>query len=116
MHVLVTGSAGRIGQRVVAELLERGDSVTGLDLRPVAIENPRYNEIVGGFENQRLAAKAIKRVDAIVHLGALMSWLPADSARVMAANATGSLPLLVAAAAAGVRRFILASTGEVYPE
>jgi UDP-glucose 4-epimerase len=45
-----------------------------------------------------------------------MSWLPADSARVMAANATGSLPLIAAAAAEKVQRFVLASTGEVYPE
>jgi UDP-glucose 4-epimerase len=116
MHVLVTGCAGRIGQRVVAKLLAQGDSVTGLDLQPQAIDHPHYDAIVGGFENPRLAAKAVKHVDAVVHLGALMSWLPADSARVMAANATGSLPLLSAAAAAGVKRFILASTGEVYPE
>ena len=116
MHVLVTGSAGRIGQRVVALLLGRGDSVTGLDLRPTKITNPRYDEIVGGFENEKLARKAIKHADAVIHLGALMSWLPADSSRVMAANATGSLPLLAAAAAGKVQRFILASTGEVYPE
>ena len=116
MHALVTGSAGRIGRRVVMQLLERGDSVTGFDLRPMQVANPRYDEIVGGFENEKLARKAVKRVDTVIHLGALMSWLPADSARVMAANATGSLPLLAAAAAAKVKRFILASTGEVYPE
>ncbi|MEP6701815.1 MAG: NAD(P)-dependent oxidoreductase [Betaproteobacteria bacterium] len=117
MHVLVTGSAGRIGKRVVAQLLDRGDTVTGFDLKGAGVSDPRYDEIVGGFENPRLAAKAIKRAEAVVHLGALMSWLPADSARVMAANATSSLPLLAAAAATGkLQRFVLASTGEVYPE
>jgi UDP-glucose 4-epimerase len=116
MHVLVTGSAGRIGRSVVARLLERGDAVTGLDLQSLELAHAGYAEVTGGFENQRSVARVIKRVDAVVHLGALMSWLPADSARVMAANATGSLPLLAAASAAKVKRFILASTGEVYPE
>jgi UDP-glucose 4-epimerase len=45
-----------------------------------------------------------------------MSWLPADAGRVYAANATGTFHLLRAAAAAKLRRFVLASTGEVYPE
>ncbi len=45
-----------------------------------------------------------------------MSWLPADAAKVYAANATGTFLLLAAAAAAKAKRFVLASTGEVYPE
>ncbi len=32
--------------------------------------------------------------DAVLHLGAFMSWLPADAARVYAANATGTFELL----------------------
>ena len=35
MHVLVTGSAGRVGRRVVALLRARGDTVTGFDLKPL---------------------------------------------------------------------------------
>ena len=41
---------------------------------------------------------------------------PADAAKVYAANVTGTFNLLAAAASAKVQRFVLASTGEVYPE
>ena len=51
-----------------------------------------------------------------LHLGAFMSWLPADAAWVYAANVTGTYHLLAAAAATKVARFVFASTGEVYPE
>jgi len=116
MRVLVTGSAGRIGRRVVALLLARGDTVTGFDLRSLRIRHPRYGEVIGAFDEPAAVTRAIDGADAVLHLGAFMSWLPADAARVMAANATGAFHLLGAAAARNIRRFILASTGEVHPE
>ena len=38
MHALITGGAGSIGSRLAAALIERGDSVTVVDVRadPVA--------------------------------------------------------------------------------
>jgi UDP-glucose 4-epimerase len=116
MNVLVTGSAGRIGRRVVAQLLARGDSVTGFDLRPLACEHAAYREVIGDFDAESAVERAIVGADAVLHLGAFMSWLTTDAARVYAANATGTFRLAAAAARAKVKRFILASTGEVYPE
>ena len=51
-----------------------------------------------------------------LHLGAFMSWAPADRDRMFAVNVEGTRRLLDAASAAGVRRFVFASSGEVYPE
>jgi UDP-glucose 4-epimerase len=116
MHVLVTGSAGRVGQRVVALLRARGDTVTGFDLKPLRSTDGGYREVTGAFDDPAAVAHAIEGAEVVVHLGAFMSWLPADAGRVYAANATGTFHLLAAAAAAKVRRFVLASTGEVYPE
>lgn len=116
MRVLVTGSAGRVGRRVVDLLLARGDEVTGFDLRPLAREAQGYREIVGSFDDPNAVAAALAGVHAVAHLGALMSWRPDDAAKVYAANATGTWHLAVAAARASVGRFVLASTGEVYPE
>ncbi len=116
MHVLVTGSAGRVGRRVVDLLLARGDSVTGFDLRPLARSHERYSEVVGDLTDAVAIAGAILRADAVLHLGAFMSWVPRDAQRVYDANATATFRLLQAAADAGVTRFVLASTGEVYPE
>jgi len=116
MHVLVTGSAGRVGRRVVAQLLARGDTVMGFDLQPLASADAGYREVIGAFEDPGAVARALDGASAVLHLGAFMSWLPADAARVYAANATGTFQLLSAAAAARVARFVLASTGEVHPE
>lgn len=116
MHILVTGSAGRVGRRVVGLLRERGDSVTGFDLNPLGLTDTGYREVIGAFDDPAAVAAAMAGADAVLHLGAHMSWLPAAAAKVYAANATGSFHLLAAAVAAKVSRFVLASTGEVYPE
>ena len=116
MHVLVTGSAGRIGRRVVALLRARGDTVTGFDLNSLRRSDDGYREVLGGFDDPAAVATAMTGAGAVLHLGAFMSWLPADAAWVYAANVTGTYHLLAAAAATKVARFVFASTGEVYPE
>jgi UDP-glucose 4-epimerase len=100
----------------VALLRARGDTVTGFDLKPLGGVDPGYREVIGSFDDAAAVARAIEGAEVVLHLGAFMSWLPADAARVYAANATGTFHLLAAAAAAKLRRFVLASTGEVYPE
>jgi UDP-glucose 4-epimerase len=116
MRILVTGSAGRVGRRVVDLLRHRGDDVTGFDLVPLGRADAGYREVLASFDDAAAVARAMDGADAVLHLGAFMSWFPADAARVYAANATGTFELLAAAAKAKVRRFVLASTGEVYPE
>jgi len=116
MHVLVTGSAGRVGRRVVELLLARGDYVTGLDLRSLDRQHDRYAGVVGDVADDGAISRAMRGAEAVLHLGAFMSWLPRDAQRVYDANATATFRLLRAAADARVTRFVLASTGEVYPE
>lgn len=114
MNVLVTGGAGRIGARVIALLLARGDNVINLDLRmseQLGVEN-----FTGAFDDAQTVAYAMEDVDAVLHLGALMSWVAADAPKMFAANVTGTHLLLQAAQARKVRRFVFASSGEVYPE
>jgi len=115
-QILVTGSAGRIGRRVVDALLARGDLVTGFDLRASGISHGSYREVVGSFGDDDAVEQATRGAAAVVHLGAFMSWLPADAARVHTTNVDGTYRLLAAAAAADAPRFVFASTGEVYPE
>lgn len=116
MHVLVTGGAGRVGSRVIPALLERGDSVTSLDLRESGHRHERLSQVVGAFDDPVAVARAMEGVDAVLHLGALMSWVAADAGKMFAANVTGTHLLLQAAAARKVARFVFASSGEVYPE
>lgn len=116
MTILVTGSAGRIGGRLVEALLARGESVRGFDLRPANRVAAGYTEVVGTFHDAFAARTALESVTAVFHLGAFMSWLPGDQAALFAANVEGTRVLLDAAINAGTKRFIFASSGEVYPE
>lgn len=111
--ILVTGSAGRVGRAVVAALRAKGRAVRGFDLKPSGMEG---DEVIGSLEDADLLARAVEGVTDILHLGAFMSWASADRDRMFAVNVEGTRKLLDAASAAGVRRFVFASSGEVYPE
>ncbi|MCA0424857.1 MAG: NAD(P)-dependent oxidoreductase [Proteobacteria bacterium] len=113
---LVTGSSGRIGSSLVAALLARGEAVRGFDARPSGRTAPGYSEVVGQFSDAQAAARAMQGVSSVFHLGAFMSWLAADQAKLFDANVEGTRALVAAANLEKVRRFIFASSGEVYPE
>lgn len=116
MTILVTGSAGRVGRNLVSALLEAGETVRGLDLRASGLNHPRLQEVLGGFDNAGAVRTAMQGVKAVFHLGAFMSWLPNDHAKLFSANVEGTRVVLEAAIEARVDRFIFASSGEVYPE
>ncbi|WP_128255701.1 NAD-dependent epimerase/dehydratase family protein [Falsirhodobacter deserti] len=106
--ILVTGSAGRIGRAVMAALRAQGREVRGFDLHADA------PDIAGALEDRSAVIAAMDRVTEVLHLGAFMSWAPQDIDRMFRANVDGTHHLLEAVT--DVRRFIFASSGEVYPE
>lgn len=116
MSILVTGSSGRIGSQLVAALLTRGETVRGFDLRATGRKHANYSEVAGAFDDPVAAEAALCGVTTMFHLGAFMSWLPADQTKLFAANVEGTRVLLNAALCAGATRLIFASSGEVYPE
>jgi UDP-glucose 4-epimerase len=111
--ILVTGSSGRVGRTVAAALRSTGRKVRGFDLRS---SETGGDEIVGSLEDADAVARAVDGVTTVLHLGAFMSWAPADRDRMFSANVDGTRRLLDAAASATVKRFVFASSGEVYPE
>ncbi|MBW9089557.1 NAD(P)-dependent oxidoreductase [Rhizobium wenxiniae] len=111
--ILVTGSSGRVGRAVVAALRAKGRRVRGFDLRPSGVDG---NEVIGSLEDAAKLVEAVHGVTDILHLGAFMSWAPADRDLMFSVNVEGTRRLLDAASAAGVRRFVFASSGEIYPE
>ncbi|WP_295812557.1 NAD(P)-dependent oxidoreductase [uncultured Nitratireductor sp.] len=116
MQILITGSAGRVGSSMVDELQRRGHTVRGFDLNAGGSRESGYSEVVGSFDDADACRRAVEGVDVVVHLGAFMSWSPQDADAMFRANVDGTRRLLEAAAASGVRRFVFASSGEVYPE
>lgn len=113
MLILVTGSSGRVGRAAVAALRAAGYRVRGFDLRASGSD---LDEVVGSFDDAEACARAVAGTEAVMHLGAFMSWVAAERTAMFRANVEGTRVLLDAAAQAGVRRFVFASSGEVYPE
>ena len=119
---LVTGGAGFIGSHIVDMLVARGDKVRVLDnlatghhhnLQQVA---DKIEFIEGDIRNEAVVQKAVKDVEFIFHLAALVS-VPQSMQQPVEAeliNAVGTLNVLNAAKASGVRRLVLSSTCAVY--
>lgn len=116
MNVLLTGSEGRIGRFVARALQDHGHRVRGLDLAPAASGTATDELVVGDLGDPGALERAMRGVNAVVHLAALMSWHPKDARRMHQINVTGTFELLRAAERVRLERFVLASSGEVYPE
>jgi nucleoside-diphosphate-sugar epimerase len=121
-RVLVTGGAGFIGSHLVDRLLRDGHDVVVLDnlstgRRENLAEAADAVEFVeGDIRDLDAIRAAIRGADVVYHQAALPSVprsieAPADS---HAANATGTLNVLIAAREADVRRVVYASSSSVY--
>lgn len=121
---LITGGAGFIGSRLINQLraMEPGCSIAVVDNLSVGLPMPSARTGVDTFELdireidslQRLALEY--RPDTVVHLAAVHHIPTCERKRSYAleVNVTGTEGLLGVAEAAGVDRFILASSGAVY--
>ena len=107
--ILVTGSAGRIGQAVVAELQARGRSLRAFDRVPTP---DVADQIVGNLTDADAVRRAVEGVHTVIHLAATPD--DADFLTQLAPNnLLGVYHVLEASRLAGVRRLILASSGQV---
>ncbi len=107
--VLVTGSAGRIGRAAVRELLARGHAVRGFDRAPTP---GLPDSVVADLTDGAAVRRAAQGATAIVHLAAT----PDDDdffTQLLPNNIVGVYHMLEAAREAGVRRVVLASSGQV---
>jgi nucleoside-diphosphate-sugar epimerase len=121
-HYLVTGGAGFIGSCLVRLLLARGETVRVLDNFSTG-RRENLSEVDGRFEllegdicDRETVGRAVDGVDYVLHQAAIPS-VPRSVERPLeshASNATGTLSLLDAARAAGVRRLVYASSSSVY--
>jgi UDP-glucose 4-epimerase len=119
---LVTGGAGFIGSHLVDALVAHGCRVTVLDNLSTGKEEnlvssrDRVRFVRGDIRDRRALDEAMAGCDAVFHLAAVVSVVqttqdPLGSASI---NETGSLHVLEAARAAGVLRFVFASSCAVY--
>ena len=122
MRALVTGGAGFIGSNLVDALIARGDEVTVVDDISTGRRENLEGAIAAGAE---LVEADVRDADAVVatcerarpetifHLAAQIDVRRsvADPAHDMRVNVDGTINVLAAALASGVRRFVNTSTG-----
>lgn len=120
MRVLVTGGAGFIGHHLVSRLLHGGHDVVVLDdLSRGHADRIEGGQLVFGDIRQRADCdRAMTGCDAVVHLAAQSNVMgsQSDPSRTFETNVTGTWNVARAAAEAGVRHLVFASSREVYGE
>ena len=122
-HVLVIGGAGYIGSALLPKLLDQGYRVRLLDMmvfgeEPIRnlLDHPRLEVIHGDFRHVENVVEAMRGVDSVVHLGAIVGD-PAcnlDEALTIDVNLSATRMIAELAKEARVDRFIFASTCSVY--
>src|SRR5262245_61560993 len=103
MKVLVTGSAGHLGEAVVRTLQKTNHEIVSLDRTPSA-----FTSNVGSIADRRCARQCMRGVDAVLHAAALHKphLLTHNRQDFIDTNITGTLNVLEEAASAGVAAFV----------
>jgi nucleoside-diphosphate-sugar epimerase len=109
--VLVTGSAGHLGEALVRALQNTSHEVIGLDL----IHSDFTSEI-GSIADRQFVRRCMKGVDAVLHAATLHKPHVSTHSRqsFVDTNITGTLNLLEEAASAGAGSFVFTSTTSAF--
>ncbi len=122
-NILVTGGAGFIGSHLVDSLIAENRVVVLDNLSKgvmnninAHLRNPNFKFIKGDILDRKVVDKTVRNVDVIFHMAAVVGvkHYVEDPAQVIRTNIYGTDNLLEAAAKYKVKRFIFASTSEIY--
>jgi UDP-glucose 4-epimerase len=121
MKILVTGGAGYIGSVATAELLKAGHEVIVFDnlSRGHRRALPEAASLIVGDIGDRESLKLLFQshsIDAVLHFAALIEVAESMKAPELfyRNNSAGTLTLLEAMLAAGVKKFVFSSTAALY--
>lgn len=111
MKILVTGSSGHLGEALVRSLSETGVEVVGLDIKPSA-----FTTVTGSVHDSETVRECMRGVDIVYHSATLHKPHVATHSMqdFVDTNVSGTLTLLRAARANGVRSFIFTSTTSMF--
>ena len=124
MNILITGGAGYVGAILTPRLVNLGHNVKVLDLMMYGenvFDKSDFNKskleiIKGDIRDQELLKKFIKGVDVVMHLACISNDPSFDLNPELgrSINLDAFEPLVQISKAAGVKRFIYASSSSVY--
>jgi UDP-glucose 4-epimerase len=111
MRILVTGSAGHLGEALMLTLPRSGHEAIGLD-----IKSSPATQRVGSITERDFVRPCMQGVDVVLHTATLHKPHVASHTRqaFVDTNITGTLNLLEEAVAAGVKSFIYTSTTSTF--
>ncbi|MGC9394754.1 MAG: NAD-dependent epimerase/dehydratase family protein [Anaerolineae bacterium] len=109
MRILVTGGTGAVGRMAVARLVEHGHDVTVIGRRAgIEIEGAAYRQC--DIVDFACVMDCVQGMEGIVHLAAIPNPSKGTSEAIFHANCTGTFNVYQAAANAGIKRIISASS------
>lgn len=111
MSILVTGSAGHLGEAIMRSLRTQGRQAQGVDIKPSPFTN-----FVGSITDRGFIKQCMIGVQAVIHTATLHKPHIATHTYqdFIDTNISGTLTLLEEAVAAGVRSFIYTSTTSTF--
>ena len=111
MTILVTGSAGHLGEALVRTFREQGRSVRGFD----RLHSP-FTDVVGSINDVPLVAEVMHDIEAVLHVATLHKpHVTTHSPQAFIdANVSGTQTLLEAAHRAKAKAFVFTSTTSVF--
>lgn len=110
--ILVTGAAGLVGSEVVRQLLAQGKTVRAIyNTTPLAFGNqPNLEQVQCNILDVVRLEDAIKGVEQIYHCAAIVSFNPADKARMYKVNIEGTANIVNVALDTGVKKMVFVSS------
>lgn len=110
-RILVTGSAGHLGEALVRVLRAQGRDVLGLD-----VADSPFTTVVGSVADREVVRECLRGVTAVLHPATLHKPHvdSHDRQAFVDTNVTGTLTLLEESVAAGVGSFVFTSTTSAF--
>jgi nucleoside-diphosphate-sugar epimerase len=112
--ILITGNAGFIGKYLTSDLLEKGSTIRGIDIRPRKDILNGFAQIDGNILDRNIVRQSMDDVDTIIHLAAEHKDFGITEADYFRVNEQGTKVLLEEASDANIKKFTFYSSVAVY--
>lgn len=111
MRILVTGSAGHLGEALVRTIRDSANEVVGVD-----VKDSEFTDHIGSIVDRDFVTQCMEGVDAVLHAATLHKPHVATHSRqdFVDTNVTGTLNLLEESVVQGVGAFVFTSTTSAF--